>query len=284
MQHQADWSRQPAGFRPAASAAAKLFGSAAGKPAVKIVQIGDSEVGKTSLLLQYTEGQYRPSFVSTIGVDYKKKTVKVEGESVNIQIWDTAGQARMRSIVPTYMQGSQGLMLVFDVTNRETFESVTFWMDEIKRTIKHPEVPRILVGNKVDLGAGSRVVSEQEGRDLAAKFGVPYVETSAKTKTNVEKAFRILVEHIVRLQNEREAAAAAGEAGSGGGSGDGGGSGPPALPSQADARKGGGGGGGGGGLKSGPAPPKTKAAAAQQGKGGAGSGGFLCCGGAPAGN
>lgn len=181
------------------------------KPAVKIVQIGDSEVGKTSLLLQYTEGKYRPSFVSTIGVDYKKKTVKVgDGDSVRVQIWDTAGQARMRNIVPTYMQGSQGLMIVYDVTNLATFESVKFWMGEIKKTIKRDNVPKILVGNKVDGAAGSRQVSFEQGLAASKEHNcVAYIETSAKTNTNVSQAFTQLVEATVKMMAQQDAEAEA---------------------------------------------------------------------------
>eukprot|EP01071_Lankesteria_metandrocarpae_P010009 Lankesteria_metandrocarpae@DN5271_c0_g1_i1.p1 len=117
---------------------------------VKLLLLGDSAVGKSSLLLRFCEDKFRSAHVLTIGVDFKSKIVDADGEKVKLQIWDTAGQERFRNITPVYFRSAMGVVLVYDVTKKESFENIRFW---IKNLDEHAtkEVVKVLVGNKVDL-------------------------------------------------------------------------------------------------------------------------------------
>ena len=143
-------------------------------------------VGKTCLLLQYANQTFTPNFISTIGIDFKIKHCVIDGSKVKLQIWDTAGQERFRTITTSYFRGAQGIMLVYDVTDRKTYENIKSWVSQIKMHADS-NVNQILVANKCDLA--ERLVTYEEGEALAKQFGMKFVETSAKTNTNVEQAF-----------------------------------------------------------------------------------------------
>ncbi|EZG76300.1 small GTPase family Rab subfamily protein [Gregarina niphandrodes] len=160
----------------------------------KILLIGDSGVGKSCLLLRFADGNYTDSYISTIGVDFKIKTIMLEDKKVKLQIWDTAGQERFRTITSSYYRGAQGIIVVFDVTDRDSYDHVRQWMHEIERYAGE-EVNTLLVGNKRDL-TSERAVTYSEGEDLAASYGIRYVETSARECTNVESAFTIMAAEI----------------------------------------------------------------------------------------
>mmetsp|Transcript_395 Transcript_395/g.423 ORF Transcript_395/g.423 Transcript_395/m.423 type:complete len:207 (-) Transcript_395:34-654(-) len=153
----------------------------------KLLLIGDSGVGKSSLLLRFADNSYSESFIATIGVDFKIKTVEVENKVVKLQIWDTAGQEKFRTITSSYYRGAHGIIVVYDVTNRESFENVKNWMNEITRYASE-NVNRLLVGNKSDL-EGKKAVTYDEGKELADSMGINFIETSAKTSANVEQSF-----------------------------------------------------------------------------------------------
>jgi len=153
----------------------------------KIVLIGDSGVGKSSLMLRFGEDQYSDQYISTIGVDFKIKEVELDGKSVRMQIWDTAGQERFRTITCSYYRTAHGIIVCYDVTDRESFSNVKQWLHEIEKYAGE-RVHILLVGNKSDMES-KRVVSFQEGRDFADSLNMEFVETSAKNATNVEKAF-----------------------------------------------------------------------------------------------
>lgn len=143
-------------------------------------------MGKTCLLLQYANQTFTPNFISTIGIDFKIKHCVIDGSRVKLQIWDTAGQERFRTITTSYFRGAQGIMLVYDVTDRKTYENIKSWVSQIKMHADS-NVNQILVANKCDLA--ERLVTYEEGEALAKQFGMKFVETSAKTNTNVEEAF-----------------------------------------------------------------------------------------------
>eukprot|EP01028_Stygiella_incarcerata_P006659 TRINITY_DN2714_c0_g1_i1.p1 TRINITY_DN2714_c0_g1~~TRINITY_DN2714_c0_g1_i1.p1 ORF type:complete len:205 (+),score=50.60 TRINITY_DN2714_c0_g1_i1:84-698(+) len=164
-------------------------------PQVKLLLIGDTCVGKSSLLLQYTSKSFQETFMMTIGVEYRVNVVEIEGKQYTLQIWDTAGQERFRSITNAYYRGAQGVMLVYDVTNRKTFEQVGQWMKNIKERAAE-NVCKILIANKCDLEE-ERKVSTYEGKDLAEQFGVPFMETSAKTGENVDESFLMLARMVI---------------------------------------------------------------------------------------
>uniref|UniRef100_A0A0E0JK43 GTP-binding protein n=1 Tax=Oryza punctata TaxID=4537 RepID=A0A0E0JK43_ORYPU len=160
----------------------------------KLLLIGDSGVGKSCLLLRFADDSYLESYISTIGVDFKIRTVEQDGKTIKLQIWDTAGQERFRTITSSYYRGAHGIIVVYDVTDQESFNNVKQWLNEIDRYASE-NVNKLLVGNKCDL-AENRVVSYEAGKALADEIGIPFLETSAKDATNVEKAFMTMAGEI----------------------------------------------------------------------------------------
>lgn len=139
---------------------------------------------------------YNETHVSTIGVDFKIQTIHLSNRTIKLQIWDTAGQERFRSITSSYYRGAHGIVVVFDVTNRDSFENIKSWLQEIDRFATN-DVQKLLVGNKIDL-VEERQVSTQEAQQQAESFSIPYVETSAKNSTNVEEVFRTIATSIMQ--------------------------------------------------------------------------------------
>jgi len=160
----------------------------------KVLLIGDSGVGKSSLLLRYSENNFSDAYISTIGVDFKIKTLHLDDKAVKLQIWDTAGQERFRTITASYYRGAQGIIVVYDVTNQASFDNIRKWLEEISR-YAGSNVTRLLVGNKADL-VEKRVVGAQMAEDLSQHLGISHVETSARSSANVEEAFHLLAQEI----------------------------------------------------------------------------------------
>ena len=153
----------------------------------KILLIGDSGVGKSCLLLRFADDSWTDSHISTIGVDFKIKTLNCDGKIIKLQIWDTAGQERFRTITSSYYRGAQGIILVFDCTDMESFNNVKQWLGEIDRYACE-NVNKLLVGNKTDL-VDQRVVDATVAKEFADSMEIPYIETSAKNAYNVEETF-----------------------------------------------------------------------------------------------
>uniref|UniRef100_A0A9J7X5N3 Ras-related protein Rab-35 n=1 Tax=Cyprinus carpio carpio TaxID=630221 RepID=A0A9J7X5N3_CYPCA len=149
----------------------------------KLLIIGDSGVGKSSLLLRFADNTFSGSYITTIGVDFKIRTVEINGEKVKLQIWDTAGQERFRTITSTYYRGTHGVIVVYDVSSAESFVNVKRWLHEINQNCD--DVCRILVGNKNDDPA-SKVVETNDAQKFAEQMGIRLFETSAKENINVE--------------------------------------------------------------------------------------------------
>ena len=162
----------------------------------KILLLGDSSVGKTCFLLRYTENTFQEIHMSTIGLDYKLKNVQMEdGKMVKIQIWDTAGQDRFRSITKNYYKGAHGIILLYDVTNKNSFNNVRNWIGQIKEEVSE-KVSIILVGNKVD-DEEHRVVKTEEGEKIANEFKLMFFECSAKSGINIDTTFNELIKKTV---------------------------------------------------------------------------------------
>jgi small GTP-binding protein len=153
---------------------------------VKLLLIGESAVGKSCLLLRFAENKFQESFLSTIGIDFKVRHVEINDTKVKLQIWDTAGQEKFRTITKAYYRGAHGIMLVFDVTNVDTFTQTRQWINSIHENVTDP-VAIILIGNKVDMEG--RKVTKEQAQALADEFKVEYFETSAKDGSNVESTF-----------------------------------------------------------------------------------------------
>lgn len=161
----------------------------------KLLIIGDSGVGKTCLLTRYTDNIMMDTYTATIGVDFKVKTLHIDGQAIRLQIWDTAGQERFRTVCRSYYRGAQGIVLVYDVTDLQSFQNVTAaWASEITSNAP-PDIVKLLVGTKSDLTT-YRVVSKESGQDLAKSINALFIEASALDGTNVAEAFETIAKQI----------------------------------------------------------------------------------------
>lgn len=168
---------------------------------VKILLLGDSGVGKTSLMLRFADNRFEENLIGTAGVDFKVKYVEEKGVKTKCQLWDTAGQEKFHVITKSYYRGAHGIALVFDVTDKRSFEKLGYWMENIKSEANE-EVNLILLGNKTD--KSDRVISVDAAKDLAEKHGYKYFDTSAKTAHNVSKAFETIARVIVADLKKKE--------------------------------------------------------------------------------
>ena len=163
----------------------------------KYIIIGDSAVGKSNILLRYVQDKFNEEFQSTIGVEFGTKNIEINNKICRVQIWDTAGQDRFRSITRNYYKGAHGIIVIYDVTNRKTFENVKNWIKQIKEEVS-TKVSINLVGNKID-DTENRKVTEEEGKNLAESFGVSFFEASAKDGLGVNECFLDLVKKTVNV-------------------------------------------------------------------------------------
>lgn len=176
---------------------------------IKFLALGDSGVGKTSFLFQYTDGSFESKFVTTVGIDFREKRVNYRptgidsgrAQRIHLQLWDTAGQERFRSLTTAFFRDAMGFLLVFDLTNEQSFLNIRNWLDQLKQH-SYCETPDIvLCGNKVDLDA-MRVVTEERAKQTAEQYGLPYVETSAATGHNVDQAVNILLDLVMKRMED----------------------------------------------------------------------------------
>ena len=160
---------------------------------LKFIIIGDAAVGKSNLLVRYTSGQFKEEYQLTIGVEFGSNNVIIGDNTYRIQIWDTAGQENFRSITRSYYKNTACAIIVYEISNKKSFENISSWIEECKNTAPK-SILMVLVGNKCDLD--NREVTEEEGREFAEKNGMLFFETSAKTGKNVEELFKESVKVI----------------------------------------------------------------------------------------
>ena len=167
----------------------------------KIVLIGDTGIGKSCILLRFADDSFTDSYITTIGVDFRFRTLTINNKTVKLQIWDTAGQERFRTITSAYYRGADGIIVCYDCTEPSTFDNIDDWLTEVNR-YANEKTCKILVGNKCDLESQRRISTER-GQRKADDLGIPFLETSAKDAVNVEKVFVLMAQ---KLLAEREAA------------------------------------------------------------------------------
>ncbi|KAK6467138.1 ras-related protein Rab-13 isoform X1 [Huso huso] len=167
----------------------------------KLLLIGDSGVGKTCLIIRFAEDNFNSTYISTIGIDFKVKTVEVEGKKIKLQVWDTAGQERFKTITTAYYRGAMGIILVYDITDEKSFENIQNWMKSIKENAS-VGVNKMLLGNKCDI-ENKRKVPRETGEKLAKDHGIRFFETSAKSSINVEESFVELARDILLKSDKK---------------------------------------------------------------------------------
>ena len=169
----------------------------------KVLLLGDSTVGKTCFLIKYTDKTFQDVHMATIGLDYRLKNMTLKsGKNVKLQIWDTAGQDRFRAITKNYYKGANGIILIYDVTNPQTFDNVKGWISQIREEANQ-NVLIYIVGNKIDMRE-ERKIKTEDGEKLAGDYGFPFVETSAKEGININETFEDLVEKIDSVYSKFE--------------------------------------------------------------------------------
>ncbi|XP_069780030.1 ras-related protein Rab-27B isoform X2 [Narcine bancroftii] len=178
---------------------------------IKLLALGDTSVGKTTFLYWYTENKFNPKFVTTVGIDFReKRLVHHAGSSngktgtpvkIHLQLWDTAGQERFRSLTTAFFRDAMGFLLVFDLTNQQSFLNVRNWISQLQANAycENPDV--VLIGNKADL-SHQREVDEKQAKELAEKYGIPYFETSAATGTGIDDSINALLDLIMQRMDE----------------------------------------------------------------------------------
>ena len=168
---------------------------------LKILILGDSSVGKTSLLLKYVDGYFPTIYVATIGIEYKIKTIKINDLNINLQIWDTAGQERFRSVTNNFIKGADGIIYVYDITQKSSFDNIKSWItlsEESSEGFK-----KIILGNKLDLEE-DRVIDTEKLKKLCNDRNIEGLEVSAKTGINIEESFETLAKLIIGNKSKEE--------------------------------------------------------------------------------
>ncbi len=168
---------------------------------IKLLVIGNSGVGKTNMLLKFCENNFMTSHLTTIGIDFKIKTITIGKEKIRLQIWDTAGQQKFKTITQTYYRGAMGIVLTYAINDRESFQDIENWVKQIKMHASD-NVTKVLVGNKSDMD--DRKVSYGEGEALAKELGVRFFETSAKSGVNIEQLFLYMATQIKTKLDQQE--------------------------------------------------------------------------------
>ena len=161
---------------------------------VKVVIVGDSGVGKTNIMSKFLKNQFMEESKATIGVEFGSKLFNHEGHKIKAQIWDTAGQEKYKAITGAYYKGSKGALVVYDITQKKTFKNIEQWVNDLKAA-GDPKITIILIGNKNDLD-NKRQVSKDQGEEKARSFGCAFLETSAYSGDNIDKAFNLMVKEI----------------------------------------------------------------------------------------
>eukprot|EP01016_Furgasonia_blochmanni_P005403 TRINITY_DN120_c0_g1_i4.p1 TRINITY_DN120_c0_g1~~TRINITY_DN120_c0_g1_i4.p1 ORF type:complete len:215 (+),score=38.10 TRINITY_DN120_c0_g1_i4:302-946(+) len=167
----------------------------------KVIIVGDSGVGKTCMLVRFCENTFTPNYIMTIGIDFKFRTITVDGQRVKLQIWDTAGQERFRTITETFYKGAGGIILAYSSDDRKSFDNVEGWIHQITEKAD-PNLCRVLVATKSDVD--KKAVDPKEGQELASRYGIMFFETSAKSNLGIDDCFSQLAKEIIKTREEQD--------------------------------------------------------------------------------
>ena len=165
----------------------------------KILLLGDSSVGKTAFILRFCEDKFDEDCLTTVGIDQKNKFVKKDGKKLQLQIWDTAGQERFRSITKNCFKGADGIVLMYDISNYQTFKHIKGWISNIKDSIDINKIALVVVGNKNDLPDDEKKVDEESKKKFEEENNMKIIDASAKTNLNVSESFITLIDKMLNL-------------------------------------------------------------------------------------
>ena len=169
----------------------------------KLLIIGDSGVGKSCLLMRFSDDTFASTYASTIGVDFRVRNIQLNNKKVKLQIWDTAGQERFATISSSYYRGVHGIMIVYDVSNKESFDRVAnHWVKELEKYPETQSCAKLLIGNKIDVEESKIKVGFDQANDFANENGFQFLQTSAKNTTNVEKAFLQITQMVMQIKEK----------------------------------------------------------------------------------
>lgn len=178
------------------------------KTLLKVIILGDSGVGKTSLMQQFVNGKFSNQYKATIGADFLTKELIIDEKPVTMQLWDTAGQERFQSLGVAFYRGADCCVLVYDVTNQKSFENISLWKDEflIQANVKNPEnFPFVIIGNKIDVDDSKKVISSKKAQQFAGNLGnLPLFQTSAKEAINIDQAFDVIARNALQQEENDE--------------------------------------------------------------------------------
>ena len=166
----------------------------------KLLLIGDTAVGKTSMILKYTDNKFPDTHIATIGVEYKTKTICTDKYKITLNIWDTSGQERFKSITKSFFRNTNGVLFVYDITNNKTFSNVKNWIKDSEMLGKFDS---IICGNKIDL-KDKREVKFDALKEYGLKQEIPFIEASAKTGDKIDEAFKMIAEQIIKGRSDEE--------------------------------------------------------------------------------
>jgi Ras-related protein Rab-11A len=166
----------------------------------KIILVGDTSVGKTNIISKYLKNLFQEDFSATIGVEFSHKQFLIDNHKIKAQIWDTAGQERYKAITKAYYKGAKGAFIVYDISRKNTFDSISRWVSDITATADK-KITLILIGNKSDL-EDQRQVTKEQGEEKAKEFGLAFLETSASSGDNLEKAFSLMINEVYKKCQE----------------------------------------------------------------------------------
>ncbi len=169
----------------------------------KILFLGETQVGKTSLIIKYTEGTFQQGGITTLGVDLKYKYLEKDNKNLRLDLWDTAGQERFQNITKSFYNGANGMIFIFDLTSSESFDKLKFWIEDSKDKITDNNIELLMVGNKSDL-IDERVVTKEKIQKLSEQYNIPYFETSAKTGEGIEEMFNTLINKLLLRKEIRQ--------------------------------------------------------------------------------